>query len=521
VATLDTDYIIYEYGNIVATAPQLNGALTPPVLSTSRNGYYMSSTSTIAGNTYGMRCQFASSVDITSKKYFMFQGGKTQYFAFRGCLSVELGGFSILIYDSNNNYKEFYFTGNDSPLRDEGAYKNLDTNDAMSVYIDMNRTPDSVSGVLDETDVVGFEIHTRRDTSGHFNFYCGRVIGVSKRLALGSSCSFSTFDGIKTENASYNYLEFKKNEAEFWGITGDVYVPKMDFSIGDGITNTTFNDDSFYLSWYPARNDNESKNNGFINTDGGNRLFTINQSSSDTCTLTNGTISARNSNEWSLECIGSNLATASFDNLIIYRPSIITMNHLSIRNSIIDGAGSIVCSSNSTLEDSTLLNLNGRGVVLDSSSSFSNCTIKDSINAIEIENEGVFTFDGIRLIGNTNDVNVTATTGTVTINVSGGGDTPTYTTAGATVNVISGASFTIDGLVDDTEVRIQRQSDNTELYHIESVVGGSTVYAYSSSDTIKLKIIKPGYKLIVIEGIVLSGSDATYSVNMQTDLNYI
>ena len=40
------------------------------------------------------------------------------------------------------------------------------------------------------------------------------------------------------------------------------------------------------------------------------------------------------------------------------------------------------------------------------------------------------------------------------INVAGGGDTPTYVTAGATVNIISGASLEFTGLKADTEVRV-------------------------------------------------------------------
>lgn len=82
-------------------------------------------------------------------------------------------------------------------------------------------------------------------------------------------------------------------------------------------------------------------------------------------------------------------------------------------------------------------------------------------HALEISAAGTYglvglTFDGYGADGTTSSaIDVTATSGTVTINVTGGGDTPTYTSAGATVVINNAVTVSVDAVEADGGAAIQ------------------------------------------------------------------
>jgi len=110
-------------------------------------------------------------------------------------------------------------------------------------------------------------------------------------------------------------------------------------------------------------------------------------------------------------------------------------------------------------------------------SSISSCIFSDNTYGIRLTSSSAdtYSFDNIQFNNNTNDLYIGATTGTVTINVVGG-DTPTYTSAGADVVVNNLKTLTLTGLVPDSEVRIYGSSQ-----------GGTTSGTLSSfSETLSL-----------------------------------
>ncbi len=111
--------------------------------------------------------------------------------------------------------------------------------------------------------------------------------------------------------------------------------------------------------------------------------------------------------------------------------------------------------------------------------------------AIEIDTAGDYTFDNFTFTGFTTDVNVTATTGVVNLTIDGG-DTPTITSAGATVNLlIPPVDIAAPNLIDGTRVLLRNDTSDTTIDN--SVVSGGIGYSYttvsgdaSDGDTIKL-----------------------------------
>lgn len=102
-------------------------------------------------------------------------------------------------------------------------------------------------------------------------------------------------------------------------------------------------------------------------------------------------------------------------------------------------------------------------------------------HAVEITVAGTFdlngwTYNGYASVdGSTGNeaIFVNVGSGTVTLNISGGGDTPSIRTAGATVVINNNVSATFTGLPDNTEIRITLAADDSDLAGIENATAGS------------------------------------------------
>lgn len=128
---------------------------------------------------------------------------------------------------------------------------------------------------------------------------------------------------------------------------------------------------------------------------------------------------------------------------------------------------------------------------------------------------------------------VTATTGTVNLNLSGG-TSPSIRTAGATVNVIQSAVLTVGGIRANSDVWIYRADNKTLLSSadpvtitdgapIDGVQYYKLVYSYNaaalSGVAVQIKVFNLGY---INERInyTLTSSDARVGVQQRIDRNY-
>lgn len=140
---------------------------------------------------------------------------------------------------------------------------------------------------------------------------------------------------------------------------------------------------------------------------------------------------------------------------------------------------------------------------------------------------GSFTLSGLSFSGyaasngstGNEAIYVTATTGIVTLTVSGG-TTPSVRTAGATVNVVSGATVTFSGFPTGTDVVILTAGTTTVLDSVDQQSGTSYAWAYQGTPTVDVGFLKPGYIPFYIRGLALGSSNATIPVKLQADRNY-
>jgi hypothetical protein len=113
---------------------------------------------------------------------------------------------------------------------------------------------------------------------------------------------------------------------------------------------------------------------------------------------------------------------------------------------------------------------------------------------------------------------VDVASGTVNIAVTNGGNTPSYRTAGATVNVTNSKSKTFTGLPAGTEVRVRRGSKT--LATDGNVTTGSYVYSYTPDDkAVMVQFTLPGYVFEDIS-VVLNSTSQELPVTSAPDPSY-
>lgn len=122
---------------------------------------------------------------------------------------------------------------------------------------------------------------------------------------------------------------------------------------------------------------------------------------------------------------------------------------------------------------------------------------------------------------------VNIATGTVTLNISAGSGVTDLThvrTAGATIIVSADVSVTFTGLLDDTEVRIYKTSDDTSIGGTESATAGTTddrtfTFSAPAATAYYYKILKLGYEMIDILNQDVPSTNASISIQQRVDRN--
>lgn len=161
------------------------------------------------------------------------------------------------------------------------------------------------------------------------------------------------------------------------------------------------------------------------------------------------------------------------DSVVCDGASFIGCDEVNGKAGIFENCTFVSCSPNAG-KDSALSVTDGAEV---KTSTF---TKADETYAIEIVDAGSYDFTGTTWNGYTTDINVLASSGTVTIVLAAGQTQPTYSSAGATV-VFSGPSLTgqIIDVVAGSRLQIYNITSGTELYN--ALVTG-TSYSYSYTD---------------------------------------
>jgi hypothetical protein len=163
-------------------------------------------------------------------------------------------------------------------------------------------------------------------------------------------------------------------------------------------------------------------------------------------------------------------------------------------------------------------------LIVDSSTemaAITDCSFINCNKAIKITATGTYSFDGLQFTGNTFDVE-NSSAGLVTINVVGGGNTPTVTDTGGGSHVVnSNVAVAVTPLTTGSEVRAYRVSDGVELDGTESSSGSSHTLNLPAGVAVNIVCLcySPPKIPVRIENVSFS-TDQNLNPFQKTDANF-
>lgn len=218
-----------------------------------------------------------------------------------------------------------------------------------------------------------------------------------------------------------------------------------------------------------------------------------------------------------------NFAGATFSGYEVELISGITLNGASLLDSyeVTQNGGSVVECFFDGCKGSAC-------IVSDDPSLISGCEFSGSLNghAIEITTPGTYTFSGNTFSGYGADGTTDAAIynnsgGAVTLNITGGGDTPTVRNgAGASTTIVSGATLTLTGLQAGSDIVILEAGTTTERVNVDANAGTTYAYAYTATGDVDIGVFKAGFVPFYIRGFTLNGVNASLPIAQVPDRAY-
>lgn len=418
------------------------------------------------------------------------------------------GGVRVAIGSSGNAYDMFYVNGNEDLI---GGWK--------CYPVDWQSTPDASAGNPNNTNVVGALLSTtgtvNRNNLGIDAIRYGTGIDAT---GGGSPDPDLTFSAISAQDSSIN------NQ---WGIlqptpSGVALQGALRIGADDGTTATTFSDTDAVLT---KVNNNPSGVN--TNTSASFSGITL-QGSLTNATFTGCLFLSLDAHDTGYidASAATNAATAAFNACTFLDwgtfegRSTVTLDGCAFKNS------GVVTTNGSTIDNSSFINCApvdvGTALGDVSNTSFisggTGHAITTSVNSGTVSFIGN-SFTGYSGTGANAAINFTATTGSVTVNVSGGA-IPTYQTAGVAVTFALSNSLTLTGLktTPPTEVRVYQAGTSTELAGEEDNTTG-TFNASISVSAVDIVIFNLKYIAIRLTNVDTT-SDRTIPIQQQEDRQY-
>lgn len=483
--------------------------------------------------TYGGRTEFTATRDLSTGQYFGFQltqafwpfgipSGIAQYID-----TLANGGMSIVVFDALGNWSEFNLYGSEYTNLDLdsggwGAFRGAGVTGSNQIAIDRSETPDNSSGVLDWSQVDGFEFFVRiANAAGSGTPEVGImsliVFDQPEFIAgeVGSELGFDYISStIRTPNSNYHMADVYKNTGgNFNGNIGELYEPVYSFSIGDGVTPTYFRSLGDTLTPYPIRGSGNETMARLI-ADADARILTINQTS--TCDVRfDGSILAATDvlagNQDTIIVTGDSSGSCVFNAVSIYNKTLFDLGHSESINCQFFNCEQVTIYSNTTITDCAVgaTSSTSKGIYVDDAAgtysqsiSFRESNLGDDIT-INPSANGVYDFPNITVAAGYTiklrndsavfDIDVGIPVG-IPFSTSTAGGAINVTTPPISINVVQ------PNLIDLTEVILVNNTQDSEIEAVIVSGGGG----YSRSLTLGVEY-NSGDELILLAGYQQAG----------------
>jgi hypothetical protein len=258
--------------------------------------------------------------------------------------------------------------------------------------------------------------------------------------------------------------------------------------------------------------------------------FTYYPGASDTIIHRSSVISSPSKYHWRIHASASASATYDFSGLSIIGAGDVQLRAVTTFTGMSFTTCPTITQNSAVINGCTFTNSKIISAALGDMDNISNCDFVSSGTGHAIEVSGAaadITLSGCNFTGyaatngstGNEAIYVNIATGTVNITISGG-NTPSIRTAGATVNVISGATVTFTGLPTGCDIVILTAGTSTILQQIDAHTLTSYAWGYSGTPTVDVGFIKPGFVPYYIRGLALGSTDSSIPVSLTADRNY-
>lgn len=376
------------------------------------------------------------------------------------------GGMQLIIGNSAANYRKYYIYGRDTVVY--GGWKCFAVNPSVTPSANQGTPTATLQyfGVVANNALAvarGYPLAFDATRSGR-----GSII-----MTAGDANGYATFLGAANTNDTNTTTGPIYNRWGILSLVGGTYEMQGRLAFGNTTVAVDFRDSNRNIV---------IQNTEYV-TAGFNKFEIINSSSrvdwtgisvSALGTVSKGQFVVTDNATVNLDtCTFTDMDTFTFQantnivDTVFRRCNIVTQGNCSITSSTFDRASNtaaLVCGSPAqvTRVTNTEFISRGAGHAIVINGSAANTTLSG------ITFTGYATSNGST--GN-EAVFVNVATGSLTLSITNGGNTPTIRTAGATVTVENAKTFTVTNIIANSEVRILRQSDLVELAGAEVVSG--------------------------------------------------
>lgn len=305
--------------------------------------------------------------------------------------------------------------------------------------------------------------------------------------------------------------------------------------IGDGGTNPVYLRLDATAIEFPKQYDVSSKQVFYCGADNVAGL-TYYAGASDTIKHINSVVSSLSPFHWRIHASSSASASYDFSGLAVIGAGDVTLRAVATFYGMTFTSCPVITQNSAVIDNSAFSYSKITSATLGDMDNISNCSFASSGTGHAIEVGGTastITFTGNTFTGyaatngstGNEAIYVNIATGTVTINISGGG-TPSIRTAGATVVVNNSVSLTISAPVTlvGAEIRIYDLDNSpagslgTELAGVESHDAATYVYSGAASNSIWIQIMKSGYEEFG-QQITMPTANGSFYALLSADIN--
>lgn len=246
----------------------------------------------------------------------------------------------------------------------------------------------------------------------------------------------------------------------------------------------------------------------------------------DTIKHTNSVVSSASRYHWRIHASASASASWDFAGL-----SIIGAGDVQLRNVTTFTGMSFTACATVTQNSAPLsaCSFKGSPISSDAPGAISGCSFTSSGtgHAITITTPGTYsfngnTFTGYGAAGSTDAAIYNNSGGAVTLNIGGGGSTPTVRNgAGASTTVNNSVTLTLTGLQSGSDIVILEAGTSTIREQVDAHPSSSYAYAFSTGGSVDIGVLKAGFVPLYVRGFTLPASNASLPISQTTDRNYL